>query len=357
MSALNPISALRWLRCILLLALLLTSGCKKKPAVLPPTPALVETPSPPAPSATPTPSLTPPLPEKHTPLTAVTSRIDGTLALQRARTICSLGSRAYGTPGYRQTLAWLRSELTRLGWHTVYQAFDTTTPVGPRTYTNLIATWPIDKDNPKPSPASNRLILTSHYDSRGSEFGIFPAASSGAAGCGIILELAERLAAAPDLAARVEFVFFDGEEPTRQISTTDGLCGSRFFLHSLEENGQATSVRALLAFGAVGHTGAKWTMPTLTNSVLNQTLQTFIYLQKWGSQITPLARPSWGPHLPALQAGVPATFLNDALYPALGTADDTPESLNAESLRRAALASLQLLQLPPQAATPATKSN
>ncbi|MEO7931926.1 MAG: M28 family peptidase [Chthoniobacterales bacterium] len=357
MPAASTFSRISLPGCVLLAALLLISGCKKKPVVSPVTSPPAVAPVSSTPAATPIAPETPPpaSPEKHTPLTAVTSRIDGTIALQRARTICGLGSRAYGTPGYRQTLAWLRSELTRLGWHTVYQAFDTQTPAGPRTYTNLIATWPADKDKPRAS--SNRLILTAHYDSRGSEFTNFPAASSGAAGCGIILELADRLATAPDLAARLQFVLFDGEEPVRQISTTDGLSGSRFFLHSLQENRQSANIRALLAFGAVGHNGAKWTIPTLTNSILNQTLQTFIYLQKWEGQITPLERPSWGPHLPALQAGIPATYLNDALYPALATADDTPEWLNAESLRRAALASLQLLQLPPQPAAPATKSN
>jgi len=285
------------------------------------------------------------------------SRIDGTIALQRARTICSLGPRAYATPGYRQTLAYLRSELTRLGWHTVFQAFDTATPVGDRTYTNLIASWPADKDEPDAKTPASRIILAAHYDSPGSQLGTFPAASGGAAGCGIIMELAERLAAVPDLAARVQLVLFDGEEPTQQISTTDGLSGSRFFLHTLQENGQIPHFRGLLAFGAVGHPRASWTLPTLTNSVLNQSLQTFVYLQKWGNQLTQLGRPAWGPHLPALQAGLSATYLHDALYPALGTADDTPEQLDAESLRRAALAGLQLLNLRPlPSPTPADKS-
>ncbi len=272
-------------------------------------------------------------------LDSVSARIDGTIALQRARTICGLGSRAYATPGYRQTLAWLRSELNRLGWHTVYQAFDAKTPVGDRTYTNLIATWPSEKAR------SDRVIFTAHYDSPGSKLTTFPAASASAAGCGILLEIAERLAAAPNIASRVELVFFDGEEPAQQISANDGLSGSRFYLHSLSENDQVKNYRALIGFGAVGHNGAHWTLPIMTNSVLNHALQKFATQQQWATQIAPIDHPIWGPHLPALQAGLPATFLHDGLYPALGTVDDSPEQLSAVYLRRAALAALQILRV------------
>ncbi|HEX8371388.1 MAG TPA: M28 family peptidase [Chthoniobacterales bacterium] len=352
----NRHASLRFGSPLLLAALLLATSCKKAPPLADlPQKAASATPADPAPApSAPTPT---PLSPKAASISAVTDRIDGKIALQRARTICTLGSRAYGTPGYRQTLAYLRSELTRLGWHTVFQAFESKTPAGDRTYTNLIATWPLDKDAPKGKAATNRLILTAHYDAPNAELTDFPAASSGAAGCGLILELAERLATAPTLAARVEFVIFDGEEPVQQMSATDGLAGSRFYLHSLNTNGETSRVRALLAFGAIGHSRARWTLPTVTNADLNRALQTSIFLHKWEGQLTLLGRPAWGPHLPALQAGIPATFLHDALFPALGTADDTPEQLEAESLRRAGLASLQLLNLPPLAPAAETKTN
>ena len=340
-----PVSKSRWeiyayrlFYGLVAIILVLLSGCRKKPIPVsessPDKSYQSQTTAQPQAASTP----------GSTPLNFAALHVDGTIALHRARTICNLGSRAYATPGYRQTLAYLRSELTRLGWNTVFQAFDAPTPLGPRTYTNLIATWPIEKGAPIPK---NRLILSAHYDSPGSALTTFPAASSSSAGCGILLEIAERLKNFPALASRLTLVFFDGEEPTQQISATDGLSGSRFFLHTLQENGQIPQIRALVAFGAIGHRGAHWTLPTLTDSNLNQALQAFSDSQKWENQIIPLGRPSWGPHLPALQAGIPALYLHDALYPALGTADDTSDQLNAESLRRATLASLQFLTLPP----------
>ena len=320
--------------------LLAVGGCKKQ--------ASIDVSQPPEETPTPvdaissSPAINPaPAPDISSRVESVVSRIDGTIALQRAQTICSLGARSYATPGYRQTLAWLRSELTRLGWHTVFQAFDSKTAVGDRTYTNLIATWP------GPETRSNRVILSAHYDSRGSKITQFPQASEGAAGCGVLLELAERLTTAPDLASRMELVFFDGEEPTQQISANDGLAGSRFYLQTLTENNQIPNYRALLNFGAIGHTGARWTIPIMTNPLLNQTIKTLAFKRKWEGQIIPLEYPVWGAHLPALQAGLPATYLHDALYPALGTQDDTPDKLSAVSLERSAIAGLEFLKLPP----------
>ena len=327
--------------CLAALFLIGLGGCKKKAAPLPA--PVAETPTPPLAESAATPleiSPTPqPTPTNRLELDSLFAQTDGTIALQRARTICGLGSRAYATPGYRQTLAWLRSELSRLGWHTVYQAFDAKTPAGDRTYTNLIATWPNEKAQ------SSRVIFTAHFDSPGSKVTTFPAASESAAGCGILLELAERLAATPDVANRVELVFFDGEEPAQQISAADGLCGSRFYLHSLSENDQVKNYRALIGFGAVGHNGAHWTLPIMTNSVLNHELQAFAAKQQWSTQIVPIDHPLWGPHLPALQAGLPATFLHDGLFSALGTMDDSPDQLSAVYLRRAALAALQILRI------------
>ncbi len=324
----------------LLVAILLLGGCRKKPV---PPPSGIPTATPVETAAT---LSTPKLPFAEL-VDPFSLGLDGTLAFQRARTICEIGSRAYGTPGHQRTLAYLRSELTRLGWPPIFQTFDAKTPLGDRTHTTLIATWP--GKNP---PTRPRLILAAHYDAPGSALVTFPAASSGAAGCGLLLEIAERLREHPAIAERLQLVFLDGEEPSRQISSSDGMAGSQFFIHGLVENGEINHCNALLAFGAIGHRNAHWTLPTLTDRTLNQFLQTLCFLQKWDHQVTSLDRPSWGPHLPALQAGLPATYLDDALYPATGTADDLPAALSAESLRRAGLAALQLLNLP---ARPPTK--
>ncbi|KAI9452159.1 glutaminyl-peptide cyclotransferase-like protein [Russula earlei] len=121
---------------------------------------------------------------------------------------------------------YLVSTLRNLKWHIEEDRFVSTTPYGPKNFTNVIATK--DPDAPR------RVVLAAHFDSK-----FFPAypldqfvgATDSAAPCAIILDIAETLDPLLDARAKrveqnelnpdededaaettLQLIFFDGEE-------------------------------------------------------------------------------------------------------------------------------------------------
>ncbi|XP_064187715.1 glutaminyl-peptide cyclotransferase isoform X1 [Anguilla rostrata] len=132
----------------------------------------------------------------------------------------------------------IRSMLGALkaGWEVEEDRFQSHTPYGPLTFTNVVATL-----NPS---AKRRLVLACHYDSKyyppqwhGREF---VAATDSAVPCAMMLELARTLdqelktlkGSEPDLT--LQLLFFDGEEALFQWSSTDSLYGSRHLAQKME---------------------------------------------------------------------------------------------------------------------------
>lgn len=122
------------------------------------------------------------------------------------------------------------------GWEVEEDRFQSYTPYGPLTFTNIIATL-----NPS---AVRRLVLACHYDSKyyapqwhGQEF---VAATDSAVPCAMIMELVRTLdqdlktlkGSQPDLT--LQLLFFDGEEALFQWSSTDSLYGSRHLAQKME---------------------------------------------------------------------------------------------------------------------------
>ncbi|KAJ8393015.1 hypothetical protein AAFF_G00069190 [Aldrovandia affinis] len=132
----------------------------------------------------------------------------------------------------------IRSTLGALtaGWDLEEDRFQSHTPYGPMTFTNIIATL-----NPS---AKRRLVLACHYDSKyyppqwhGREF---LGATDSAVPCAMLLELARVLdqellthkGSVPDLT--LQLLFFDGEEALFQWSSSDSLYGSRHLAQKME---------------------------------------------------------------------------------------------------------------------------
>src|SRR6185369_16229337 len=124
------------------------------------------------------------------------------------------------------------------GWKVTRQAFSNETPRGKIQFVNLIAQFGEAKS---PPPI---FLLCSHYDTKIFDNFQFVGANDGGSSTGLLLELARVLALQPDLAAKIELVFFDGEEAVENFSQTDGIYGSRHFAKQLAETGAAKSFRA-----------------------------------------------------------------------------------------------------------------
>ncbi|XP_053908895.1 glutaminyl-peptide cyclotransferase-like protein isoform X2 [Cuculus canorus] len=140
-----------------------------------------------------------------------------------------------GSRAARQHIAECLSAL-RAAWHLEFDAFQTATPRGPVTFTNVVATV---------APAAPyRLVLACHYDTKAltSERGhrVFVGATDSAVPCALLLELAavldRPLRRAKDAGAEVtlQLLFLDGEEAFEEWSPQDSLYGARHLAARME---------------------------------------------------------------------------------------------------------------------------
>ncbi|XP_034025108.1 glutaminyl-peptide cyclotransferase-like a [Thalassophryne amazonica] len=138
-----------------------------------------------------------------------------------------------GTQGSFTVQQHIRSTLSSLsaGWTVDLDSFQSPTPRGQVTFTNIIAAL-------APS-APRRLVLACHYDSKAlppdsrAPGKVFLGASDSAVPCAMILELVTSLDAQlrslkhHKLPVSLQLVFFDGEESFEEWTDTDSLYGSR----------------------------------------------------------------------------------------------------------------------------------
>lgn len=138
-----------------------------------------------------------------------------------------------GTPGSLVVQQHITSTLSSLsaGWDIDFDSFQSPTPRGQVTFTNIVAT--LDSMSPR------RLLLACHYDSKflpsdpQAPNKVFLGASDSAVPCAMILELATLLDAQlktfkqQKLPVTLQLVFFDGEESFEEWTDSDSLYGSR----------------------------------------------------------------------------------------------------------------------------------
>ena len=138
-------------------------------------------------------------------------------ALRHAAALCAMGPRPSGSPAYAEQLGYLETRLTAAGWAVQRDSF--TAPNG----TPMVNLRAVFGDSPEPRP----LLVSCHIDTK--RLPNFIGADDGASAAAVMLELARVLSLQPELAARVEFIFLDGEEAfAARMTDEDGLYGSRF---------------------------------------------------------------------------------------------------------------------------------
>lgn len=150
----------------------------------------------------------------------------GKSALAHAKAIIAMGARCSGSPAYARQLDYLIKHLETLGWTCLFYSWKEHNPLtgNPVTMTNLYARW--GKAFNEMSPPEG--LLTCHIDTKSGIDG-FVGADDGASGAAALLEIAKLLRETPQVAERIELVFFDGEESfAPHMTPQDGLYGSRF---------------------------------------------------------------------------------------------------------------------------------
>jgi hypothetical protein len=232
----------------------------------------------------------------------------------------------------------IEASLESAGWSVERQTFDQPTPHGTKRMVNLVARFAsasakLSRSAP-PSEGTARALVASHYDTKIFSTITFLGANDGASSTGALVELARVLALDPEMAARVDLVFFDGEEAVQQFSETDGLYGSRYFAASLRDSPPPVRYQFGIVWDMIGDKNLNVTLPIdspkqLAREVLDSA-QSLGVRDKFGL----LDRALLDDHVPLQQiARIPTLDIIDFDYAAWHTADDTLQQLSAESLQ------------------------
>lgn len=190
----------------------------------------------------------------------------GQAAYDHTAAMLAIGPRPAGSDGLKKCHAYISAELAKSGWTTVTQTVERDTPVGKRTFINLIARYqaPNIKTLNDVIQLPAKGILSAHLDSKEiPELPHFLGADDAASACALIIELATTLAKKdPELAKNLELVFFDGEEAFNKnmsLETGDGLYGSRAYAITLYKRKPKPSFGINLDM--VGHKDLKIEVP------------------------------------------------------------------------------------------------
>jgi hypothetical protein len=229
----------------------------------------------------------------------------GQRAFAYTEAILKFGPRPPGSPELDAVRGYVTAELARHGWVAQPQSFEMTAPDGPRRFTNLIARYQGKESAEAVAARVPEAILCAHIDSKlmpGDEFlGADDAASAVAA----IVEIARVLATEdPARAAKLELVFFDGEESFGpNINETDGLYGSKFYAQQWTTRGAMPRFGILLDM--IGHKNLRIRIPSDTPAHLRDALMAAAKhqgaLDHFGSSDFPIVDD----HVPLNQAGIP----------------------------------------------------
>jgi Zn-dependent M28 family amino/carboxypeptidase len=158
----------------------------------------------------------------------------------------------------------------------------------------------------------------------------FVGANDGGSSTGLLLELARVMGQHPDLARKIELVFFDGEEAYEQFSEKDGLYGSRYFARELQGPRQ---FRGGLLFDMVGDRSLGITLPSDSPAEMARDIFAAAEALKLRNYFTYLGRELIDDHVPLNAIGISTLDIIDFDYPWWHTADDTMDKISAQSLQ------------------------
>jgi hypothetical protein len=258
-------------------------------------------------------------------------QVSGDKALDHVRQLVDLGPRTPGSEALEKSRVYIETQLRQIGWEVTRQAFTDETPRGKTAFINLIARFHGKQAESKIAPV---FLLCSHYDTKIFDNLRFVGANDGGSSTGLLLEVARVLGQQPELAARIELVFFDGEEAVEQFTDRDGLYGSRYFASQLEKTGTARQFHGGILFDMVGDKSLDITLPVDSNPDMASDIFAAAEALHCRDHFTYFPHGSiTDDHTPLNAAGIPTIDLIDFDYPPWHTAEDTLDKLSPDSLR------------------------
>ena len=251
----------------------------------------------------------------------------GEKALAHVQRLVDLGPHPAGSDAIEKARDYIEEQLRHSGWHVTRQAFTDDTPRGKMHFANLIARFAGDANTASPS-----FLLCSHYDTKLFDAIRFVGANDGGSSTGLLLELARVIGRHPNVARKVELVFFDGEEAFENFSDTDGLYGSRYFAKQLQ-SGEAKQFRGGMLFDMVGDRSLGITLPADSPAAMARDVFAAAEALKVRNYFSYLDRDLIDDHAPLNAIGVATIDVIDFDYPSWHTAGDTMDKISAQSLQ------------------------
>jgi hypothetical protein len=251
----------------------------------------------------------------------------GEKAFAHVQHLVDLGPRPAGSEALEKSRLYIIEQLKSAGWTVARSEFSDQTPPGKVAFVNLIARFGTSEKK-----EAAQFLLCSHYDTKTFDTIRFVGANDGGSSTGLLIEMARVLALSPALAAKIELLFFDGEEAFENFTATDGLYGSRHFAQELRDSGKAKSVRGGILFDMIGDKSLDVTLPS--DSPADLTRNIFAAADALGQRahFTYLDRGMTDDHTPLNEIGIPVIDLIDFDFPPWHTAGDTLDKISAESL-------------------------
>jgi glutaminyl-peptide cyclotransferase len=227
----------------------------------------------------------------------------GNDALTLTKEILSYGPRPPGSEALDHVRSHLSKELVAAGWVTELQEFERDTSIGKIKFANLRARFQGRDQNPWKRKIDG--ILCAHVDSKLYKEKIFLGADDAASACAASVVIAEHLAREnPEQAAKLELVFFDGEEAfANNMTLLDGLYGSRHYANTWRTRDDKPEFGILLDM--IGHKNLKIRIPSDSPKHLSELMFSVAEKQKVGSLYGIAAGTIMDDHVPLNLVGIP----------------------------------------------------
>lgn len=268
--------------------------------------------------------------------------LSGVRALEEVRALVELGPRDAGTTGARKAADHLLARLRSYGLNAWLDSFEELTPVGKRTFHNVMAGLP--------GRQKGLIILGSHFDTKSGIGDGFQGANDSGSSSGLLLEMAHVLALSPTLDPEILLVFFDGEECMHGYGRHDGLHGSKHLARTLVEQGRADKVRFMLLLDMIGDRDLTVTLPQNNTTALNAAVFAAARAENARNHFSLYAGGILDDHVPFLDAGMPACNIIDfqfGSHPRANdywhTMEDSMNKLSAESLQIVGRVALRMI--------------
>lgn len=253
----------------------------------------------------------------------------GDKALAHVQQLVDLGPRPPGSEALEKSRAYIDKQLSLVGWKVTRQVFTDATPRGKVQFVNLVARFDVRSE--KVAPPS--FLLCSHYDTKSFDTVRFVGANDGGSSTGLLLELARVLGGHPNLARKIELIFFDGEEAYETFSDKDGLYGSRYFASQLAESKTAKQYRGGILFDMIGDRSLNVTLPPDSPAQMANDIFAAADVLKLRKYFTYFDRDIMDDHTPLNAIGIPTVDMIDFDFAWWHTTDDTIDKISAKSMQ------------------------